>query len=80
MPPVGRECPFPRDQSAGPLFRFVSMNEGSVSSAVGVVIRARVRSDGGERRSCLYRPVARGLCEMGGLVPAAHFQREPSGG
>jgi hypothetical protein len=59
----------------------VSMKEGCSSSADRVrVVRVRGRCGGGERRSCLYRPSGVGIRLNGRLVPAAHFQREPSGG
>jgi hypothetical protein len=38
------------------------------------------RCRGGERRSCLHRPSGVGIRRYGRLVPAAHFQTEPSGG
>src|SRR5512132_2716292 len=41
---------------------------------------ARGRVGGGERRSCLYRPIGVGIRRNGRLVPAAHFRREPSRG
>src|SRR5215216_3742950 len=60
----------------------VSMKMGVWSSAVsGVVVRARGRGGGGERRSCLYRPFWRwGTWLNRRLVAVAQFQSEPSGG
>jgi len=74
LEPMRKDSSFAEKQQPQPVRPLVvSMKEGVWSSAVGAVIRVRGQSGGGERCSCLYRLLGGGLCEMGGLVPAAQF-------